>query len=57
VLGRCARACARPCTWLGRNSPPGPPEPKILFLFLFHIFPFSYLYLDILCTKNYPNTF
>ena len=57
VLGRRTRARARTYTRLGRNSPPGPPDPKNLFLFLFHHFPFSYLYLDILCTKNYPNTF
>jgi hypothetical protein len=54
-------ARSRPCARLGRISPPGPLEPKTFFFFFFFFFfsllSFSYLYLNILGTKNYQNTF
>jgi hypothetical protein len=43
--------------WAGFR-PSGPPEPKTFFSFSFSaFFSFSCLYLNILCTKNYQNTF
>jgi hypothetical protein len=43
--------------WAGFR-PPRPTRAKNLFLFYFSsFFSFSYLYLNILCTKNYQNTF
>jgi hypothetical protein len=61
-LGRFARGAARPRALTGPKSPPGPFSREILFFFYFY-FPFSHLYIyiysyvDILCTKNSPNTF
>jgi hypothetical protein len=59
-LGRAGPAHPRPRVHLHSGGPESSPahQAKNPFpFFLFHLFPFSYLYLDILCTKNYPNTF
>jgi hypothetical protein len=54
--GALAPACAPAPGW-AEIRPPGPQELKSFFFFFSIFFPFSYLYLDIFCTKNYPNTF
>jgi hypothetical protein len=56
-VGALAPARAPAHGWAGFCTP-GPPEPKTFFFFFFFfiLFPLSYLYLDILCTKNYQNT-
>jgi hypothetical protein len=47
-----------PLRLAGPDFAPGPPEPKTFsFFFSLLFFSFSYLYLNILCTKNYQNTF
>jgi hypothetical protein len=58
AVGRGWAGVLAPLRPTGLDFAPRPTRAKNLFLFSFpSFFSFSYLYLNILCTKNYQNTF